>query len=77
MSMSISGDDGYQALLPIPDVLRTVPISRAFFYKLVKSGRGPVLHKIGDRTFVSRENLSDWIAQREVVDPGAEVHAAA
>ena len=76
MSMSMVGGDDRPALLTVPEVLREIRVSKSFFYKLAKSGRAPVLTKIGDRTFVSRENLSDWLAQREV-GPGAEVHVAA
>jgi predicted DNA-binding transcriptional regulator AlpA len=65
MSMS-TGDDGRPVLLEVPGVLREVPISRAHFYNLIKTGKGPVLTKIGDRTFVSRENLAAWLAQHEV-----------
>jgi len=43
------------------------------FYKLVKAGKGPVLTRIGDRVFVSRENLMAWLAQHEV---GPEARAA-
>ena len=66
MSSSIGVGEGPQALLPVRAVLREVPISRALFYKLVKAGKGPVLTRIGDRVFVSRENLMFWLTQREV-----------
>ena len=75
MSMLIGTGDNRPALLTVPEVLREIRVSKSFFYKLAKSGRAPVRTKIGDRTFVSRENLADWLARREV--PGAEVHAAA
>lgn len=66
MTMSMETGDGRPALLPLPAVLREVPISRAFLYKLIKAGKGPVLTRIGDRTFVSRDNLEDWLAKHEV-----------
>jgi predicted DNA-binding transcriptional regulator AlpA len=66
MSMLMSEGDGRPALLTVPDVLREIRVSRAFFYKMVKAGKGPRLTKLGDRTLVSAENLSDWLAQREV-----------
>jgi predicted DNA-binding transcriptional regulator AlpA len=66
MPMSIGGSDNSSPLLPVSDVLREVPISRAFLYKLIKTGKGPVLTRIGDRVFVSRENLAAWLAQHEV-----------
>ena len=71
--MSIGASDNSSPLLPVSDILREVPISRAFLYKLIKTGKGPVLTRIGDRVFVSRENLAAWLALREV---RPEVHAA-
>jgi predicted DNA-binding transcriptional regulator AlpA len=73
MSLATGTSDGRPTLLPVPSVLKEVPISRAFFYKLVKAGEGPVLTRLGDRVFVSRENLADWLTKREV---RPEAHAA-
>jgi predicted DNA-binding transcriptional regulator AlpA len=66
MSLALGTHGSRPSLLPVPTVLRKVPISRAYFYKLIKAGKGPVLHKIGDRTFVSEENLADWLSKHEV-----------
>lgn len=66
MSMLMSGSDGQPVLMTVPEVLREIRVSRAFFYKLAKSGRGPVLHKIGDRSLVSRKNLEDWLDKHEL-----------
>jgi predicted DNA-binding transcriptional regulator AlpA len=41
-------------------------ISRGLFYKLVRTGSGPVLTKLGERTLISQRNLENWLAQREV-----------
>ena len=71
--MSIGVSDNSSPLLPVSDVLREVPIGRAFLYKLIKTGKGSVLTRIGDRVFVSRENLAAWLARREV---GPEARAA-
>jgi hypothetical protein len=71
MFVSMGGGEGRSVLLTVPEVLREARISRAFFYKLVKAGKGPILTKLGDRTLISTENLTDWLAQREV-GPGAE-----
>lgn len=35
-------------------------ISRSFFYELLKTGRGPRVTKIGNRTLISREAAFDW-----------------
>jgi predicted DNA-binding transcriptional regulator AlpA len=72
MSMSMVDGDGRPTLLPVPEVLRAVPISKAFLYKLIKAGKGPVLTRIGDRTFVSRNNLEAWLAKHEVARPQAD-----
>jgi predicted DNA-binding transcriptional regulator AlpA len=52
-------------LLTVPEVLEEARISRAFFYKLVRSGNGPTLTKLGDRTLVSPDNLKTWLKARE------------
>jgi predicted DNA-binding transcriptional regulator AlpA len=35
-------------------------ISRSFFYKLAKLGRGPRLVKVGTRTLISAEAAQEW-----------------
>lgn len=35
-------------------------ISKSFFYKLIKEGRGPRLMKVGNRTLITREAGADW-----------------
>lgn len=40
-------------------------ISRSFFHKLIKEGRGPRLMKIGRRTLISAEAASEWRAKME------------
>lgn len=40
-------------------------ISRAFFYKLVRAGRGPRLMKVGTRTLVSEEAAAEWRKEME------------
>jgi len=64
--MSMSMDDAALDMLSVSEVSARLGISRALFYKLVRTGRGPTLTKLGERTLVSRENLSDWLAKREV-----------
>jgi hypothetical protein len=31
--------------------------------------KGPTLTKLGDRTFVSRKNLANWLKTRELKEP--------
>ncbi|RQR23350.1 hypothetical protein DIE23_35190 [Burkholderia sp. Bp9143] len=40
-------------------------ISRAFFYELVASGRGPRLMKLGRRVLISHEAAADWRREME------------
>lgn len=48
-------------------------ISRAFFYKLAKEGRGPRMAKVGRRTLISQEAAADWRHRMEEgSDPGSE-----
>lgn len=35
-------------------------ISRSFFYELLKSGAGPRIRKVGNRTLISREAAFEW-----------------
>lgn len=40
-------------------------ISKPFFYKLQKEGKGPRLMKVGRRTLVTAEAAADWRKQME------------
>ncbi|MDH5328258.1 MAG: hypothetical protein OEZ68_22120 [Gammaproteobacteria bacterium] len=40
-------------------------ISRAFFYKLQKEGKGPRITKVGRRTLVSDEAETEWRKRME------------
>jgi predicted DNA-binding transcriptional regulator AlpA len=66
MSRSIEADDRQPTLLTVPEVLHEARISKAFFFKLTRSGQGPTLTRTGDRVFASRANLAAWLAQHEV-----------
>jgi len=75
MGISPEGGGG-PTLLSVADVLSELRICKAFFYKLVRSARGPILTKIGDRTFVSRANLTSWLATCELNNfTGEQTHA--
>ncbi len=39
---------------------QTHSISKAFFYKLCKEGKGPKLMKVGKRTLISSEAAKEW-----------------
>jgi hypothetical protein len=40
-------------------------ISKVFFYKLLKLGKGPRLMKVGRRTLITAEAAADWRKQME------------
>jgi predicted DNA-binding transcriptional regulator AlpA len=48
------------AFISIRDFIQKYGISRSGFYRLVKSGDGPEIVKIGDRTMVSVASLNRW-----------------
>ena len=37
-------------------------ISRAYLYKILKQGKGPVVRKIGRRSLITREDSAAWRA---------------
>ena len=41
-------------------------ISKVFFYKLLKDGKGPRLMRVGRRTLVTTEAAADWRKQMEM-----------
>ena len=44
-------------------------ISRAFYYKLRREGRGPREMRVGSRVIVSDEAAADWRRSMESADP--------
>ena len=46
-------------------------ISKSFFYKLLKDGRGPRLMKVGNRTLITCEAGADWRKAMEAATPQA------
>ena len=40
-------------------------ISKVFFYKLLKDGKGPRLMKVGRRTLITGESAADWRKKME------------
>lgn len=49
----------------IDEFCRAHGISRAFFYKIAKSGKSPRLMKVGSRRLISEEAAADWRRQME------------
>lgn len=46
-------------------------ISRVFFYKLLKDGKGPKITKVGRRTLITAEAAADWRkAMEDASNPG-------
>ena len=53
------------SMFSVPTFLSAHGISRSFFYRLVKEGRGPRLTKVSRRTLVSAEAAAQWRARME------------
>lgn len=49
-----------QSMFSVSEFCRTHGISRAFFYRLAKEGRGPKTAKVGRRTLISQEAATEW-----------------
>ena len=49
-----------KAAYSFQEFCRLHSISRAFLYKLIKSGRGPKVLKIGTRSLITDEAAADW-----------------
>jgi hypothetical protein len=44
----------------IPEFCDQHRFSRAFFYKLLKAGKGPRITRLGARSFISNEDAAAW-----------------
>lgn len=53
----------------VDDFCKSHSISKAFFYNLVKDGKGPRLMKVGRRTLVSAEAAKEWRQRMEKNTP--------
>jgi predicted DNA-binding transcriptional regulator AlpA len=51
---------GAPAMMSIRDFCRSHGISRSFFYKLHKEGKGPPICKAGTRSLISAEAAVAW-----------------
>ena len=51
--------------LTIDEFCEAHDLSRAFFYQLRKSGRGPRMMQVGARRLISIEAAADWRRQME------------
>lgn len=49
----------------VGEFCRIYKISRGFFYKLKKSGRGPVAIKVGSRTLITTGAADRWCEKME------------
>jgi excisionase family DNA binding protein len=50
----------------IEEFCKSYGISRALYYKLLKSGHGPRIAKIGSKTLISDEAADEWLREREI-----------
>lgn len=49
-------------------------LSRPFFYKLIKDGKGPRLMKVGRRTLITAEAAAEWRKQMEDITNGQTIN---
>ena len=49
-------------LLPLAEVLRRVPVGRAYWYERVRDGRAPKPVKLGKRSLWVEAELDAWIS---------------
>jgi excisionase family DNA binding protein len=55
--------------ITVREFCETHRISRSTFYNLIRTGRGPRVMKIGEKTMVSQEALQDWYRASEAEAP--------
>ncbi|MCC7203113.1 MAG: hypothetical protein IT393_10700 [Nitrospirae bacterium] len=49
-----------QNAFTISDFCESHKISRAFFYQLVKAGKGPLIIRLGSKRLVTKEAAAEW-----------------
>ena len=54
-----------KAAYSFQEFCRLHSISRAFLYKMIKSGRGPKILKIGTRSLITAEAAAEWRRKME------------
>lgn len=52
--------------LTIQEFIQAHPMSRSFFYQLVKTGKAPRLMRLGRRVLISTEAICEWQKRMEV-----------
>jgi hypothetical protein len=58
------------AVYSIAEFCHAHRVSKAFFYNLLKRGKGPTVMKVGTRTLVSDEAAKDWRQRMESLTGG-------
>jgi len=58
------GDDG-RKVYTVAEFCTVFKISKGFYYKLQKSGRGPVAMKVGGRTLITTGAADRWCEKME------------
>lgn len=49
----------------INEACKIIGISRSMFYKILKSDNPPPIIKIGSRTLINNESLTNWLKKLE------------
>lgn len=55
------GAEANQVAVSVAEFCRAVRISRSFFYRLRREGRGPATFKLGRKTLISTEAATSWL----------------
>jgi hypothetical protein len=53
-------------------ILHIAPISKPYFYKLLRTGGAPRVMRVGARTLISVEAAADWRRDRESATEAAQ-----
>lgn len=58
--------DNNSDLFDIPTFCESNKISRSLYYQLQKSGNGPRIMKVGGRTLITAEAVTEWRKKMEI-----------
>lgn len=59
------GTEANQVAVSVAEFCRAMRISRSFFYRLCREGRGPATFKLGRKTLISTSAASRWLSDVE------------
>ena len=56
------GAQANQVAVSVAEFCKAVRISRSFFYRLCREGRGPVTFKLGRKTLIATSDADAWLS---------------